>query len=490
CARRTGANLPSRATPCASLTIEGSVSEVGEWQLDAAVAAELERLGWRAGEPGVRDVVPLLVRGGNAIVVVPPAPAWAATAVAPLLAVPAAERETILIVTAPALLDEWLIAIGALCRAGGRQVVALRHADHQRELPRDMATVVIATPVAAIALHQRSGLHPERLRGVCFAWPEDWPADVDVAAILGDCPEDAQRVVLTARPDQVQAPEGIASRYARRAITIAWPGAEPGRTATAPLRTVHTVPVPWSDRAVVVARVLDAAELGRATIWTADTRDHPLIDRATVASGAVRVACRGPAEAGPTVCYDPPSPSDYHVLLDAGDVVLLVPPGTERYLARLAPEAKPLDIAGTVDAVLDRDAKARGAVARAVEQHDHAGALYALAPLFNEYQPQLIAAALFDLWRSMEAAPPEAPAVSGTIRVRVAAGKRDGATPGDFVAVLVKEVGLDRSRIGRIELHDTYSLVEVPAADADTVARRLTGLTIRRRRLAARVDRR
>lgn len=71
----------------------------------------------------------------------------------------------------------------------------------------------------------------------------------------------------------------------------------------------------------------------------------------------------------------------------------------------------------------------------------------------------------------------------------VGAGKKDDATPGDLVAVLVKEAGLDRTLIGRIELRDTFALVEVPASEADRLAAALTGLTIRRRRLVARVDR-
>jgi ATP-dependent RNA helicase DeaD len=74
-------------------------------------------------------------------------------------------------------------------------------------------------------------------------------------------------------------------------------------------------------------------------------------------------------------------------------------------------------------------------------------------------------------------------------KIWVGAGKKDDATPADLVAVLIKEVGLQRPEIGRIELRDTFSLVEVPSEKADLVAKALTGLTVRRRRLTARVDR-
>ncbi len=71
----------------------------------------------------------------------------------------------------------------------------------------------------------------------------------------------------------------------------------------------------------------------------------------------------------------------------------------------------------------------------------------------------------------------------------VGVGKKDGATVNDLVAVLTKDVRYDRQRIGRVELRDAFTLVEVPAEDAERVASALNGLSIRRKRITARVDR-
>jgi ATP-dependent RNA helicase DeaD len=71
----------------------------------------------------------------------------------------------------------------------------------------------------------------------------------------------------------------------------------------------------------------------------------------------------------------------------------------------------------------------------------------------------------------------------------VGAGKKDGVTPNDLVAVLTKELKVNREKIGRIELRDSFSLIEIPSAEAEQVARGLNGATIRRRRVTARVDR-
>jgi ATP-dependent RNA helicase DeaD len=47
---------------------------------------------------------------------------------------------------------------------------------------------------------------------------------------------------------------------------------------------------------------------------------------------------------------------------------------------------------------------------------------------------------------------------------------------------------VERGKIGRIELRDGYSLIEIPAQDAEKVATALNGSTVRRKRVTARVD--
>jgi ATP-dependent RNA helicase DeaD len=82
--------------------------------------------------------------------------------------------------------------------------------------------------------------------------------------------------------------------------------------------------------------------------------------------------------------------------------------------------------------------------------------------------------------------PPEVPA---TAKIYVSVGKKDGVTANDLVAVLTKELRVQRAKIGRIELREAYSLIEIPAQDAEKVAAGLNGVTVRRKRITARVDR-
>jgi ATP-dependent RNA helicase DeaD len=75
------------------------------------------------------------------------------------------------------------------------------------------------------------------------------------------------------------------------------------------------------------------------------------------------------------------------------------------------------------------------------------------------------------------------------VRVFVQIGKKDRASAKDLVGALIRETGIAKGDIGRIEVRETFSLVEVAAAAAEQAVRGLTGTTIRGRRVLARLDR-
>jgi ATP-dependent RNA helicase DeaD len=449
------------------------------------------------------------------VAVLPPAPAWADPIVAALLGVQSVPAGQVLVLAAPASVSEWAVAVGAVTESDPIRI------DVAREVRGATATaevrpsdVLIASPATAFDRHTRSALHPEQFRAVVFAWPEEWQADDAVAALLQDFPRDAQRIVLTARADQIDGAGGVVERYARKALVVTG-GTDATTTPAAPARetSVRTVATSWAARALTVARVIEVIDPPSVTVWTADNRDHQLIQRALGSLRAgVRLTTRAVTDAGTVICYDPPSSRQLAELSAMGEVVLLVPPGTEAYVRSLAPRRRPMQLDSPAAVALDRDAGLRQQVAAALEHGDQTAALYALAPLFEQLDPQLVAAAVLGLWRAAASgagsstpaasgsarlvapsaamdAPPSVSASTGVAKLWIGAGKKDDATVGDFVAVLIKEAGMERARIGRIELRDTFALVEVPADDAEGIAQRLVGLTIRKRKLSARVDR-
>jgi ATP-dependent RNA helicase DeaD len=158
------------------------------------------------------------------------------------------------------------------------------------------------------------------------------------------------------------------------------------------------------------------------------------------------------------------------------------------YLARLVADLRPLRVAGEADRALDRALAVRRRLRARLIEGQLDAELLAVGPLLDEFDPALVAAAALAL---RDAAPvPAEPDIGGWTRIRVSAGRREGIRPGDLVGALVNEVGLPRTAVGRIELHDGFALVEIAAADADRAARGLTGTALRGRRVTARLERR
>jgi ATP-dependent RNA helicase DeaD len=234
--------------------------------------------------------------------------------------------------------------------------------------------------------------------------------------------------------------------------------------------------------------LLDPASL---VIWTADRSRHAAISQ--VVSGGepeVRLVTGDAPAAGTIIAFDLPTGERLRQLLGAGEVVLLVPPEAESYAARIAAPRRPLQLPSLVDSVMDAASGQRATITKAIEQGTPNRALLTLAPLFERHDPAAVAAALFDLWiSSAPAGPSPLPDIPATSKIYVGLGKKDGATANDFVAVLTKELRFERTKIGRIELRDAYSLIEIPAQDAEKLAGALNGVTVRRKRVTARVDR-
>jgi hypothetical protein len=235
--------------------------------------------------------------------------------------------------------------------------------------------------------------------------------------------------------------------------------------------------------------VLDPTSL---VVWTADRGSHEAIAAAAGLREPEGQVVTGDAPKAQTViAFDLPNAERLRQLAGAGELVLLVPPGAEPYVERVAAPRRPLRLPGALDAATTAAAARRAAIVRALETGTPDRALLTLAPLFERHDPTAVAAALYELWTSAAGAtaPAALPDIPATSRVFVGIGKKDGATVNDLVAVLTKDVRLERSKIGRVELRDAFALVELPAQDAERVASALNGTTIRRRRITARVDR-
>jgi ATP-dependent RNA helicase DeaD len=143
----------------------------------------------------------------------------------------------------------------------------------------------------------------------------------------------------------------------------------------------------------------------------------------------------------------------------------------------------------------------RNLIEKTLKEEELAPYYLAIEPLLQSYSPVEVAAAALALLkekastaRSPEAESrggpsadrPSAPAPKAWVRLFVAVGDKDGVGPGDLLGAISGEAGVEGSQVGKIEIKDTYSLVEVLPGVADKIIRGLNGTTIRGR--AVRVD--
>jgi ATP-dependent RNA helicase DeaD len=440
-------------------------------------------------------------RGHNLVAALPPCAAGAAPVLAALgrrlAAAPAPGLRALILATPDTSFDWTDAATRAMPSCRVRSSGNLTRTT--RQLRAGQVEVLVATPAEARQLVEQSVLKTDRLAAVVLAWPESWGGAEALAVLMHDLGKETQRIVCTAQPE---AAGDVIERYARKALMVGFPPAE--APPMSPVGPVRTVSVSWNRRAAAVAEVVELLDPARVAVWCVDQAGVTAVQAAMAGHGADALVTDGAVEATDlVVAYDLPTPAQLQALIAAGPVVLLVTPAGEEYVAKIAAPRRSLRLTGAVDAAQDEAARRRATIAKVLETGVPGTGLLALAPLFERYDPSAVAAAMYQLWTGHASDPVPVPAQrpadppaavethapGATARMFVSVGRQDGTTAADLVAVLTKEVRIDKSKIGRIELKEAYCLVELPAAEIEQIVRGMDGRTVRNKKIMAKVDR-
>ena len=325
------------------------------------------------------------------------------------------------------------------------------------------------------ALLERTALKLAAVASVVLAWPEALVAGDGAAALdtlLGEA-HDAHRIVLSWNPALLG---DLLERHARRALIVGTsPVDESGRPLPPVCRARFAV-VPSLSRAAAVRDALDALTATTPFVW----------------SGGPIAPPEAPPDA--VLCTVLPSRDELAALarLGGGEPVVFIAAVQLPYLRSVA-TLTPLALASGADRARDRAEALRERVAGLLTAGGVDAELALLDPLFERFDPAEVAAALLALQREagsgMREAVVAAPGEGARVRVFVGLGKKDRASAKDLVGALIREAGVAKGDIGRIEVRETFSVVEVAAGAADRAVRGLTGTTIRGRRVVARLDR-
>ncbi len=158
-------------------------------------------------------------------------------------------------------------------------------------------------------------------------------------------------------------------------------------------------------------------------------------------------------------------------------------------LKRVRP-VRPVRVSATLDELADRLHEA----ARAPEATPYYLLVESLLERFSAAEVAAAALLLLDRQASRKPAARGAAAAAASVpeswvRLFVSAGQRDDLGPGDILGAITSESGLDGKRVGRIDVRESHSLVEVYESDARKVIGALNGTTLGGRSLRVDYDR-
>lgn len=386
--------------------------------------------------------------------------------------------------------------------------------------------IVVATPRAALEAVKGSVLKLGATRALILDGAEMLVEQTTEAieSLTAAVPADAQRILVTGDPSRVR---DYVERHVRRALTI--PKVEAAETeADASALLGYVV---WPER-----RKLDELSVllsGRGgpppLIFCRSDERAALVAEGLSARGYV-VGPAGDVEAHVAVAaasaddvdtaghlplsYDVPQDVQALEARHRGGGLVVVEPRELPHLRRTAARAGLRLQARREDVAAQGDEEAeeyRDRLRRAAAEEDLTSQLLLLEPLFAQLSPAEVAAAASALLRRRAAEAPSqailgggaedvagrppaaaahrgapAPAMPSWTRLFMSIGNRDGVRPGDLVGAITGEARISGDRVGKVDIRDTFSLVEVPSSDAERVILALNGTTVKGRSL--RVD--
>lgn len=441
-------------------------------------------MGWEFVPPFDAGARAALAAGKPLVYVCPPV-AWAAgplfAAAAP--ATDAGSTRTIVVAPEADAVAELAGVLNALPQTEPA-LVGMGTARTARLLRRAPARTLVATATDLVALLTRSTLDLAGLAKLVIAWPEHILA-AEAAPALETVLQEAraaQRAVITADP-HTPALTDFLERHAHRAVTVSAAVPPTAPVGAARFAVVEPARRPWAVRAA-----LDGLDPASVAIW--DPMPATVPRWRAIAPDARLLGVDDGEQAALAIATTLPT-AEILVELTAAATEVLVFVRAEQvaYLRRLARPLRALRLPGESDRARERGARLRERLRERLAEGALDAELLALGPLFEEWDPALVAAAAVASAERPAAEPVAGPLVAW-VRLHLNVGRRDGLRPADVVGALLNSVGLAKTHVGRVEIRDAFTLVEVRQEDAARALRGLTGVTLRGRRIAARPDER
>jgi len=404
--------------------------------------------------------------------------------------------------------------------------------------PREAAEVVVATPGTLMAEVSGSALKLDDVEAVVIDGAsaiEELGELEALETLIDHLPRDAQRVLFST--SMTAALDDLVDRRVKRALRYPPEAAIPDATAAKLEGQIGYIVVSEAQKLDLLSRALAGREAGGTppVLFCRTDERAALVAEALTMRGFVLgelgdedadavIAAAGTSraeleedsgeEAGQTISFDAPADEEAVTARHGGDqdAIVFIRPEELPHLretaarARLGVRAAVLPMAG---APAKEIAQFRDRIRSAIGEEDLGAQMLVLGPLLEEFSAAEIAAATAALLRRRPAPQPAvaAPSSRDTVATRPSApsaasappatwarlfigiGSRDGIRPGDLVGAIAGEANIPGASVGRIDIRESISIVEVQADVADAVIRSLNGTTMKGRSIRVDYDR-
>ncbi len=125
-------------------------------------------------------------------------------------------------------------------------------------------------------------------------------------------------------------------------------------------------------------------------------------------------------------------------------------------------------------------------ISQIIEEGSHSGYLRAVQELSDTHQPaDIAAAALFAAFGELQERPVAEPQYEnrGNVRLFMTVGRKDQINAADIVKSIASEAKIPFHKIGKIDVFDKFTFVEIPAEFSDKVIRSVNDIVMKGKRV-------
>jgi ATP-dependent RNA helicase DeaD len=463
------------------------------------------------------SALPAITRGQNAVIVLPHDWASIAEFLAPLIERIDPDVADLQLLVATADADAAANVIAASARLIGDRpirVLAATSAPRATRLARIRPPHVVAgTPTTLVDLVRASALKLADLRTICIAWADELVVRDESASLetlMAEVPKTTPRTIVASVV--TPAVDELVERYARRArreVTRVPEGREP-------IALEYVLGSP-AGRPPTLRRLLDEIDPESALIFAREAESRSSIggqlrSLGYADDGDVRCATAAAPGTALAVLYDLPATHEElrEAVAGAARRIALIQPRQLESLRALSLNGalKPHRLPESAAASRARDAGVLKQLRALLESGAASRELLSLEPLLDDYDGAEIAAAALKLLeqerlaeRARTAAqeraaqserpthaPPPREHAGPVVSLFASVGEREGVRPADLIGMITSKAGVAGSDIGRIEIRESHSTIEVASELADQIIDRASGTVVNGRRALLRRD--